>query len=271
MPQTITHLSEILDSVDGVLLDQFGVLHDGKKAFPGAIDCVQALQERGMPIVALSNSGRLAKPNADRLARLGFPLSAFKAIVTSGELTRELLLQRLADNRLSEGGTVLLLSRENDQSLIDDLPITAAGPGDPVELVIISGNNPETHSREDYRRFLTPLAQIGVPAICANPDTTIYAGNQASYGPGLVAKDYSDAGGEIVYLGKPDAAMFSAGLRALGAVTPGRCLMVGDSPRHDILGGNRAGCRTLLITAGVQADTPDSGATADFSMKTLRY
>jgi len=271
MPQTITHLSEILGSVDGLLLDQFGVLHDGKRAFPGAIECVQALQERGVPMVALSNSGRRARPNADRLARLGFSVGAFKAVVTSGELARDLLLQRLADNHLTEGGAVLLLSRENDHSLIDDLPVTGARPGDPIELVIISGNNPETHSREDYRRLLTPLARAGVPAICANPDTMIYAGNQASYGPGLVAKDYADAGGEVVYLGKPDAAMFSAGLRALGPITPERCLMIGDSPRHDILGGNRAGCRTLLITSGVQAGTPDGEATADFSMEKLRF
>ncbi|MGX1500013.1 HAD superfamily hydrolase (TIGR01459 family) [Labrenzia sp. MBR-25] len=271
MTRSITHLSEVLESVDGLLLDQFGVLHDGEKAFPGAIECVQTLQERGMPIVALSNSGRRAKPNADRLARLGFPMDAFKAVVTSGELTRDLLLQRLADNRLSRGGAVLLLSRENDRSLIDDLPLTGAREGEPVELVIISGNNPETHSREDYRRFLTPLAQAGVPAICANPDTTIYAGGQASYGPGLVAKDYADAGGEVVYLGKPDAAMFSAGLQALGPVTPDRCLMIGDSPRHDILGGNRAGCRTLLITSGVQAGTPDGETAADFSMEKLRF
>ena len=42
----------------GILLDQFGVLHDGKTAYPSAIQAVQKLSQSGRKIVILSNSSR---------------------------------------------------------------------------------------------------------------------------------------------------------------------------------------------------------------------
>ncbi len=44
--------------VQGVLLDQFGVLHDGKKPYPGAIAAVQHMAEHGLKLFILSNSSR---------------------------------------------------------------------------------------------------------------------------------------------------------------------------------------------------------------------
>jgi ribonucleotide monophosphatase NagD (HAD superfamily) len=38
-PQMITHVRSIAATYDAFLLDQFGVLHDGQTALPGAIDC----------------------------------------------------------------------------------------------------------------------------------------------------------------------------------------------------------------------------------------
>ncbi|MEJ8474227.1 TIGR01459 family HAD-type hydrolase [Roseibium algae] len=269
--RTISNLSDILSNVDALLLDQFGVLHDGHAAFPGAIECVEALHSRGLPLVALSNSGRRAKLNMDRLVRLGFPSAAFKAMVTSGELTRYDLVSRLSDGRLKSGSSILILARGNDTSLLDGLELQVAELGDDVQLVIISGAEPETHSRDDYNRLLSPLARAGVPAICANPDTSIYTGEGSAFGPGVVAEDYIAAGGTIDYFGKPSAAMFEAGLEALGQRDPSRCLMVGDSLHHDILGGRNAGCQSLLITSGVQAGLVEEGVVPDFAMDQLRF
>ena len=44
--------------LQGVLLDQYGCLHDGRQPYPGAIQAVAALAEAGMHIVLLSNSSR---------------------------------------------------------------------------------------------------------------------------------------------------------------------------------------------------------------------
>lgn len=47
-----------LPDYKGVLLDQFGVLHDGRDPYKGAIEAVQYLADRGMKLLIISNSSR---------------------------------------------------------------------------------------------------------------------------------------------------------------------------------------------------------------------
>jgi ribonucleotide monophosphatase NagD (HAD superfamily) len=44
----------------GVLLDQYGVLHDGRQAYPGAVAAVEALAASGRKLLIISNSSRRA-------------------------------------------------------------------------------------------------------------------------------------------------------------------------------------------------------------------
>ncbi|WP_150526604.1 TIGR01459 family HAD-type hydrolase [Roseibium sediminis] len=266
MPRAISHLAEIVDDFDFMLLDQFGVLHDGHRAFPGAAACLDAVRELGKPVVALSNSGRRAASNIERLEKLGFARTNFVSVVTSGELARRRLEDMLAKGDLNPGDDVLLISREGDFSLLNDLDLRMVNSGTGARLVIIAGVTPEETSLEEYQALLKPLADKGIPAICANPDHVIYAGGKAAFGPAVVAADYGASGAPVFYLGKPGADMFAAGLAALGDPKPDRCLMVGDSPHHDIGGGKKAGCRTLLITSGIQSAQGENEITADYTM-----
>ena len=98
----------------------------------------------------------------------------------------------------------------------------------------------------------------------------MYADGAAQFGAAIIAEDYESAGGRVSMLGKPGLEMFRAGLRAVGSPQPGRCLVIGDSPAHDVAGAKRAGCLALLITSGVQSGLPVADAEPDFSMHTLR-
>lgn len=46
-----------------ILLDQFGVLHDGRKPYPGAIEAVTALADSGRSVLIISNSSRRMHPH----------------------------------------------------------------------------------------------------------------------------------------------------------------------------------------------------------------
>lgn len=59
--------------LQGVLLDQFGVLHDGKTANPAAIEAVQQWHSMGLKVYILSNSSRQAATALKKIAKLGFP------------------------------------------------------------------------------------------------------------------------------------------------------------------------------------------------------
>ena len=51
-------LAAIASRYDAILLDQFGVLHDGKNAIDGAVACYDALAAAGKKLVVLSNTSR---------------------------------------------------------------------------------------------------------------------------------------------------------------------------------------------------------------------
>jgi hypothetical protein len=69
-----------------VLLDQFGVLHDGRQAYPGAVQAVRELRLKGLRLLVISNSSRRAAGALGNLARLGFDPEDFCGVVTSGEV-----------------------------------------------------------------------------------------------------------------------------------------------------------------------------------------
>ena len=52
----ISGISEIIDKYDVFILDQWGVIHDGKKGYTLAIECVQQLVKRNKKLIIISNS-----------------------------------------------------------------------------------------------------------------------------------------------------------------------------------------------------------------------
>lgn len=56
----------------GLLLDQFGVLHDGQRPYPGAMDAVRAAAAAGKRIIIISNSSRRCGGTLAKLGRMGF-------------------------------------------------------------------------------------------------------------------------------------------------------------------------------------------------------
>ena len=272
MTQRISGLQQIIDRFDAVLIDQFGVLHDGKTVFDGALDCLAALREAGKPVVALTNSGRTRDLNIRRLAEFGFSSDLIGAVVTSGDLARDVIRDRVASGVLAAGDAVLNLSRDKDRSVLDGFgfDIREQANAD-IRLVLISGVVPEDHTREEYCEMLKDLARNGVPAICANPDHMMYADGKVGFGPGMVAEDYRAEGGPLEMVGKPYPEIFEAGLVQLSIHDPARTLMIGDSPHHDIAGGRAAGCQTLLITGGVQASSGADDVQADYEIPSLVF
>ncbi|WP_119166673.1 TIGR01459 family HAD-type hydrolase [Algihabitans albus] len=264
IPESLSGVGEIAERFDAILLDQFGVLHDGRAAFPAAKDAVARLRAAGLRLAVLSNSGKRAEANSARLAVLGFDPDHFDAVVTSGELCREHLTAQLASGQLAAGASVYVIASSNEGSPLEGLPVRRATCADEAALVLIAGRDPQKETPEGELATLQTLARRGVPCICANPDRTIYADGKPAPGPGLLAKAYAESGGPIEIIGKPHAPIFEASLEALGRPLPTRTLMVGDSCEHDVTGASALGLATLLIEGGVQASASFDGALPDF-------
>jgi hypothetical protein len=70
--QRIDGVGEVLQQCTGVLLDQFGVLHDGKVPYPHAAAAVKRLADAGKQIIVLSNSSRRSGGTIGKLVKMGF-------------------------------------------------------------------------------------------------------------------------------------------------------------------------------------------------------
>ncbi|CAM9956804.1 unnamed protein product [Hapterophycus canaliculatus] len=102
--KVVAGIRELCDSYDGFILDQFGVLHDGKDALPGAVECLEELRSKGKRLVILSNTSKREDFTMARLPKFGFRPELFDGGVTSGEEG----YQHLVRNGLVGGKAVLL-------------------------------------------------------------------------------------------------------------------------------------------------------------------
>ncbi|MFZ5791139.1 MAG: TIGR01459 family HAD-type hydrolase [Pseudomonadota bacterium] len=270
-PIFIEGLGEIADRFDHVLLDQWGVLHDGRQVFEAASDCVRRLAETGKTVVVLSNSGKRAAPNAARLTDLGLPPSAYRALVSAGEVTWEALCRRDAPpfDRLER--RCFLIARGHDRSIIEDLEIVPVERIEEASFLLLAGLDEERAEPELWRPLLAAAAARGLLMVCANPDLTVYAPWGLVAGPGTLARLYEELGGRVTYVGKPYPQIYAHCLRILGGPAPDRVLAIGDSLDHDVAGGNRAGLVTAFVSAGVLApsfaDARTPGAVVETTLK----
>src|SRR5215831_5531931 len=86
--------SEIADDYDAVLCDVWGVIHNGREAYPQACAALERFRTERGPVVLISNAPRPSKALHSQLDGVGVPTSAWSAFVTSGDATRALLSER---------------------------------------------------------------------------------------------------------------------------------------------------------------------------------
>ena len=231
----IEGLADIASQFDAMLIDQFGVIHDGQKLYPGALDVMQQLKRMGVSVVVMTNSGKRAAPNAERIVKIGIPRELFVDCVSSGEV---------AWQNLSVSKAFLIGKRDEDYGF-DPVQFVDAAQ---AEIMLILGSNAPETSLDDYRKM---FAGLTLPAVCCNPDKLMITSKGLLPAPGAIAEIYESMGGKVRWVGKPYAGIYQHALKLLGS--PKKVLCIGDSAEHDVAGGRNAGLSTLLVMQGVSA------------------
>mgnify|MGYP003289225477 CR=1 FL=1 len=239
------------------LVDIWGVMHNGHRAFADAVAAARSFRAEGGIVVLLSNSPRPSPSIQEQLRRLGVPDEAYDATVTSGDLTRH----ELAKHR---GATVFHLGPERDRPIFHGLDVKL-GPPDDAELVVCSGLfDDETEEPDDYAGLLRRLAARQLPMICANPDHRVERGDRLVWCAGAVAALYEQLGGTVIYAGKPFAPIYELALdtidRLAGAKVPiGEVLAIGDGVNTDIAGAAGVGIDTVFVASGLHVPAQSGG------------
>src|SRR5262245_7460983 len=204
MPAAIPILSSIAEltaSSDAWIVDIWGVMHNGARAYPTAARACARFRAAGGTVVLLSNAPRPFAEVVPHMASLGVPAAAYDAGVTSGDVTREML-------GAWQGRRLLLIGPERDLGLLAGLDVRSATAAE-ADIVLCSGlYDDERETPADYAGLLATLAGRGVPMICANPDILVERGDKLIYCAGALAADYAARGGEVSYAGKPHLAVY---------------------------------------------------------------
>jgi HAD superfamily hydrolase (TIGR01459 family) len=253
----------IASSFKAVFFDQYGVLHDGQKPYPGARNALAALKSRGVKIVVLSNSGRTGAANAARMATLGFEPALYDFLVTSGDVARTLLKRGRFPALLAPGARCFIISTGGDDEFASALGLVTTAHSDEADLVIIAGSQADKVSLDDYRALLAPAARRGTPCMCVNPDKLMLTPAGNAPGAGRIAEIYEELDGVVTWVGKPFPEIYQAAAELSRVENPRDILCVGDSVEHDIAGANRFGAFAALVRTGILAGLSDKELAAE--------
>jgi HAD superfamily hydrolase (TIGR01459 family) len=263
----ISGLAQIAASYDLVLCDVWGVLHNGIRPRQGAIEALTSFRQAGGTVIMITNAPRQRKSVYVQLQNMGVPDNTFDNIVTSGDVTRDLL--RAAPRRM------LHIGPAKDLNLFEGIDLELVSEK-AAEAIICSGLwNETTESPADYIELLTRLKSRNLPLICANPDLVVEVGDHLEYCAGSIALEYSKLGGKTLIAGKPhhpiyDVAIAEAENLAKRKFDRKRILAIGDGMPTDIKGAADYGIDALYVSAGIhageygEAEDPDHAGVIGF-------
>src|SRR6266852_127011 len=247
----LDRFSTVASRYDVVLCDIWGVVHDGIAAHASACDALMRYRADGGTVVLITNAPRPSPWVVRQLGRLGVPADAYDDVMTSGDLTREVVAGR-------NGGAVFHIGPQRDISIFDGLDVRLT-PVEAADYVVCSGLFDDTkETPDDYRDLMATVRGRDLFMVCANPDLVVERGDERVYCAGAIADLYAAMGGDVLYTGKPHRPIYDAALaKAAGArgaaASPGRTLAIGDSLRTDMTGAQDLGIDGLFVSGGIHA------------------
>jgi HAD superfamily hydrolase (TIGR01459 family) len=245
-------LRDLVDGVDVVLSDIWGVVHNGLVAFPEACEALHNFRKQGGTVILITNAPRPADSVQRQLRKMGIADETCDAIVTSGDLTRDFVAGH-------PGRKLFWIGQERHNSVHRGLdPVLA--PLEDADYIVCTGLfDDETESAEDYRAMMLAARERQLTLICANPDIVVERGDRLIYCAGAVAELYRELGGEVIFYGKPHRPIYERAIelaaeRQSHPIPLNRVLAIGDSVRTDLAGAHGFGVDCLFVTRGIHAE-----------------
>lgn len=248
----LTSCAELLAAYDALIVDVWGVVHDGRRAYAAAGDALVRFRAAGGAVVLLSNSPMPSSAVIHVLDEKGVRRDVADAIVTSGDVT-------LAHVRDAGYRRVHHIGPPRDLVLFQGLDVERVGLDDAQAILCTGLIDDVNETGETYRPLLERALGRGLPFVCANPDLIVDVGGVLLPCAGTLAALYETMGGAVYWAGKPYPAAYTAALARLESLTgrrpaPARLLAIGDALRTDIAGAARAGLDALFIAQGIHRD-----------------
>jgi 4-nitrophenyl phosphatase len=232
--------NDSLAQVRCFLLDMDGTIYLGEQLLDGALEFLEHLQQQGCDYLFLTNnSSKDSQQYAEKLARLGLPVSRDK-IMTSGEATAMHLQRQQPGARVYVVGTGALENefRSRGFVLTDEMP----------EVAVLGFDTTLTY---DKLWKLCDLVRAGVRYIATHPDYNCptETGFMPDIGAMIAFVKASTGREPDLIVGKPNALFAEQAAERTGIPVSAMC-MIGDRLYTDIALGATAGIPTILVLSG---------------------
>ncbi len=242
--------------IRGVIADLDGVVYRGETAIADAVEAFQRWERAGTPYAFVTNNAtRTPAAFADKLTRLGVR-TVPEQVVTSPVAAADYMRSRWA-----AGTSVYVLGSAALAEAMTEAGFTIA---EERPAVVVAGLDRDF----TYARLRTAVRAIlaGATFIGTNPDPLLPVEDGFDPGAGSILAAITAATRvKPLIMGKPEPGMIEMALKRLG--TPKEAtIMIGDQMSTDILAGQRAGLRSILVTTGVPGD---ASATPDHTVDSL--
>jgi HAD superfamily hydrolase (TIGR01459 family) len=246
---TKTGLGALAQDFNTLFCDVWGVVHNGERVHQRAVDALQKFRAQGGAVILVTNAPRPSDEITQEIVAMGVPEDAFDALVSSGEVTRDIITQY-------EGLNVYRLGPTSDDGLFEGINVNF-GSLDEAHAIVCSdleyGKTPE-----DYREAVLDWKSRKLPFICANPDKFVEIGDELVYCGGALADVYDEVGGNVIMAGKPYLPIYEKAAD-LAEATRGikqrnqKVLAIGDSARTDATGAAKINAGFLFISGSIHA------------------
>jgi HAD superfamily hydrolase (TIGR01459 family) len=248
-------LAELASGYKLILSDVWGVVHNGLIAFEKAADALGRFRAGGGKVVLMTNSPNPSRFVEAQFARLGVTREAYDAIVSSGDVTVSLLVERAGAGLFHLGPPDETALFEEARALSGKAPRLV--PLNQANFVLCTGlADPWRETPADYDPILAAMRARNLELICANPDIVVEDGGRSFYCAGAIAERYAGVGGKVIQAGKPFAPIFARALEVAWGpdskiIERARVLVIGDALRTDIKGAHDQGFDSLFVTSGI--------------------
>jgi phospholysine phosphohistidine inorganic pyrophosphate phosphatase len=230
-------VSDLLSSVDGLLIDIEGVLLRGNEVIPGVQDVLHALRRQSLPHCFITNTTIYCRCTMlERLRALGFAIEVDE-LFTATYVAAKLLRDRNAR-------TYYPLLLPDAQLEFTGIEIDEENP----EYVVVGDMGASFTFSRLNRAMRAILKGARLIALHKKRLWRTEEGLFLDTGPFVVALEYAtETSAEVV--GKPSPAYFRMALEQL-SVPADRVAMIGDDIETDVRGAQRIGMQGWLVKTG---------------------
>jgi HAD superfamily hydrolase (TIGR01450 family) len=235
------------DKFDHFLIDLDGVVYTGEKPIPGSIETLLVLKDLGKNLIFLTNDPRSSVNDySNKLNKFGFPAKP-QDVITSSMAIAHYIKSKHKDITHTKAYVVGSKALKDEIEGIG-LELVAGEEAKRADFVIIGGY-PGFHYEELKISSLAIRNGAYFYATSRDPYIPTEEGLVPATGAVLASIEVASEKKAIVG-GKPEKIIFEVAMMRNQLRPKERIGVIGDRLDSDIIGGKRAGIKTILVLSG---------------------